>query len=68
MTTEQLGEAILASDRSVAAITEIMQGVGYDVFSRMDRRDSWGGVPKWHPYLRRWRNNCPNLFHVLNGE
>lgn len=53
---ERLGEEILASDRSVAAISEILRGVGAGVFTRMDRRDGWGRVPQWHGYLRRWRN------------
>ena len=68
MTIEQLGKAILASDRSVAAITDIMRGVGYGVFASMDRRDGWGGVPEWHPYLRRWRNARPDFLAILNGE
>ena len=55
----RLGAAILASDRSVAAISEIMSGVGAGVFSRMDRRDNRGRVPQWHGYLRRWRNALP---------
>jgi|TARA_R100000084_G_scaffold37668_3_gene15085 hypothetical protein len=52
----RLGEEILASDRSVAAISEIMSGVGAGVFTRMDQQDGWGRVPQWHGYLRRWRN------------
>ena len=52
----RLGAAILASDRSVAAISEIMRGAGFAVFTRMDRRDGWGRVPEGHAYLRRWRN------------
>ena len=67
-TRDRLGEAILASDRSVTAITEIMRGVGHGVFSRMDRSDNWGGVPEWHPYRRRWRSSCRNLFAVLNDR
>ena len=63
---DRLGDAILASDRSVEAVTDIMRGAGYSVFSRMDSADNWGGVPEWHAPLRRWRNSCRAMNKILN--
>tara|TARA_R110002126_G_scaffold1670_12_gene9947 strand:+ start:114 stop:365 length:252 start_codon:yes stop_codon:yes gene_type:complete len=63
---DRLGAAILASDRSPAAVRDIMRGQ-WGIFTTMDRRDGARGVPEWHPYLRRARNG-PGFFDALNDR
>ena len=64
---ERLGAAILASDKSMEAIGEIMRGEA-DAFWRMDKADNYPGVPAWHCYLRRWRNGCGGPSKILNDK
>ena len=61
----RLGAAILASDKSMGAISDIMRGAGSSFFWRMDSVDNYPGVPEWHMYLRRWRNTCRECFDIL---
>ena len=64
----RLGAAILASDKSIDAISQIMRGEA-DAFWRMDRADNYPGVPAWHMYLRRWRNSVPGgPSKILNSK
>ena len=66
---ERLGAAILASDKSIDAISEIMRGEA-DAFWYMDKADNnYPGVPAWHMYLRRWRNSVPGgPSKILNSK